>query len=373
MPKKVAIFINSLRGGGAERVVSYLLKEGCDDFEFHLILLQNEIEYEIPWPEKMTIFELEGAGYSKFKSVLKTPTLARKLKKYLEKNNIETLLTLLVRPNLIACKAKKMGWNGKLIISERVDPIAYYKTIRFGWYMIGLIKNNYPQADTVTVISKGIGRSLAKLGIPHCEVIYNPIPAASVRKPVITERPFTFINIGRLEPQKNQALLIKAFAKIADKNSQLVFLGKGVLMENLKNLAAKLGVADRVHFEGFQQDIISYLLRSDCFVFSSDYEGFGNVVTEAMQAGLPVISTDCPYGPREILSPGTDTDTSIKEGFELAPYGILTPVGHDDYLADAMQKMMEDEGLRNKYKKAGASRSLDFDIQKITKKYFDLF
>ncbi len=150
--KKVAIFINSLRGGGAERIVSYLLREGHRQFEMHLILLQKEIEYEIP-AAYIKIVELEGAGASKFSSIFRMKALSQKLRNYLEENNIDTLLSLLNRPNLLSCRVKKSGWKGKLIISERADTIAYYKTIRFGWYMIHLVRKYYPYADEVTVIS----------------------------------------------------------------------------------------------------------------------------------------------------------------------------------------------------------------------------
>lgn len=371
--KKVAIFINSLRGGGAERIVSYLLQEGCDKFEFHLVLLQKDIEYEIPGSDKVRVFELEGNGSSKFSSIFRMKSLSRKFRNYLEENRIDTVLSLLNRPNLIACRAKKSGWKGKLIISERVDTLAYYKTVRFGWYMIKLVRKYYPHADAVTVISKGIARSLAKLGINNAQVIYNPIYITSVERPATNGRPFTFINVARLEPQKNHALLLKAFSRLSNKNTRLIILGKGVLLNSLEKLSAELGINGRVSFEGFQKDIRSYLYNSDCFVFSSDYEGLGNVIIEALQAGLPVISTDCPYGPREILSPESDTDTLVKNDIDISAYGILTPVGNDECLTLAMQKIIDDTALRDKYKELAIPRSLDFDIKEISKKYFDLF
>ncbi len=359
-------------GGGAERIVSYLLNEGYDKFDMHLVLLRREIAYDIPGEDRLKIFELEGLQSSKFTTILQMGALSKKLRNYLEENKIETLLSLLNRCNLIACRVKKSGWNGKLIISERADTLAHYKTIRFGWYMIRLIKKYYPYADEVTVISKGIAKSLAALGIQNSYVIYNPI-FTEAGPPVVTDRPFTFVNVARLEPQKNQALLLKAFAKIPGENSCLIILGIGYLDETLKNLSATLNIEKRVRFEGFQKDVNWFLARSDCFVFTSDYEGLGNVLIEALQAGLPVISTDCPSGPREILSPDSDSSVLTIKGIECATFGILTPVGNVDYLAEAMQKMMTDEVLRNKYKELAKPRSRDFDLKKTTRKYFDLF
>jgi N-acetylgalactosamine-N,N'-diacetylbacillosaminyl-diphospho-undecaprenol 4-alpha-N-acetylgalactosaminyltransferase len=371
--KKVAIFIYSLRGGGAERVVSYLLNEGYQNFEFHLILLRNEIEYEIP-KANVKIVKLGNSSSFNYLSFFTITSLAKKLKKYLEDNNIETLFSLLNRPNFISCKVKKLGWKGNLIISERTDTITHYKTKKLGWIMIYLVKKYYPFANKVVVISNGIANSLAKLGIPNAETIYNPIHKLLLSRPSeSSNRAFTFINIARLEVEKNHALLLNAFAALENKNCRLIILGKGPLLDKLTILVDKLGIKKRVDFLGFTKNIKQYLYSSDCFVFTSNYEGFGNVIIEALQAGLPVISTDCPYGPREILSPDSNTLFKIKEGVEIAPFGILTPVGSSTHLTDAMQQILNSADLRDKYKKIGESRANDFDIKVISKRYFELF
>jgi N-acetylgalactosamine-N,N'-diacetylbacillosaminyl-diphospho-undecaprenol 4-alpha-N-acetylgalactosaminyltransferase len=371
--KKVAIFIYSLRGGGAERVVSYLLKEGYKNFEFHLILLRNEIEYEIP-NTNVKIVKLGNSSSINYLSFFTISLQAKKLKKYLEDNKIDTLLSLLNRPNFISCKVKMLGWKGKLIISERTDTITHYKAKKLGWVMIKLVKKYYPFANKVIVISKGIANSLAKLGIPNAQLIYNPIyKSGASNLPASTKKEFTFINIARLEPEKNHALLLRAFANIKDKDCRLIILGNGVLLQHLEKMANTFGIADRVEFLGFHKDVKSYLNKSDCFVFTSNYEGFGNVIIEALQVGLPVISTDCPYGPREILSPESDTLFKICDEIEIAPFGILTPVGNVNHLSIAMQKIIDNPELRDRYKKIGESRANDFDVKIISKQYFDLF
>jgi N-acetylgalactosamine-N,N'-diacetylbacillosaminyl-diphospho-undecaprenol 4-alpha-N-acetylgalactosaminyltransferase len=371
---KVAIFIISLRGGGAERIVSYLLNEGFKKFEFHLILLRKEIDYLLPQTDNIKVVELGGEGRSKIMNLLRIPILARKLKKYLEVNNIKTILSLLERANIIACYAKKIGWRGKLIISERADTITYYHSVPFGLLMIGLVKKYYRLADIVTVISKGIACSLKALGIGDCKVIYNPVnlsPDSYSEKPA--GDPFTFISIGRLEPQKNQALLLRAFAGLDNKTCRLVVIGKGPLLGRLKRMSAALGIHDRVSFMGFQPDVKSWLERSDCLVLSSDYEGFGNVIVEALNSSVAVISTDCHYGPREILAPDTDIDTVIKDNIEMARYGILTPVKNIACMTHAMMLMMTNNDIMNKYRKLGSLRAADFGINKIMRQYFGLF
>ena len=113
--KKIAVFLTSLRGGGAERVVSYLLNEGHINFEFHLILFNKEIDYPLPKSENIKIIGLGKYIGSKYLSILAIPYLAFKLKKYLIKNDVQTILSLLNRPNIISCYLKKNGWKGKVI------------------------------------------------------------------------------------------------------------------------------------------------------------------------------------------------------------------------------------------------------------------
>ena len=371
--KKVAIFINSLRGGGAERIVSYLLNEGYEEFEFHLILLENEIVYEIP-RESITIFQLEKKVSSGYINMFKMPALAKKLHTYLQENNIDTLLSLLNRPNLISCRVKKMGWKGKVIISERADTIAYYKTRRLGFLMLRLVRKYYPMADKVTVISAGIADSLKQLGINDSQVIYNPVHVATGKPTEVVKRNnhFTFINVARFDEQKNHKLLLEAFALLKNKECRLLLLGKGKLQQQMEELAKQLNIQDRVKFLGFQPDVNSYLQQSDCFVFSSDFEGLGNVIIEALNNGLPVISTDCPHGPREILDPATKGKI-IADEIDLAKYGILVPVKRADLLGMAMDRMYTDKVMRENYARLSLERVKDFDIKKIARTYFDIF
>jgi len=371
--KKVAVFINSLRGGGAERIVSYLLNEGYREFEFHLILLENEIVYTIP-SDHIKIFQLERKASSGYMNVLKIPALAKKLFVYLRENNIDTLFSLLNRPNIISCRVRKLGWNGKIIISERADTIAYYKTRMFGSLMLRMVKKYYPLADRVTVISAGIADSLKQLGINDCKVIYNPVHVtlAGTGQREKKNDQFTFINVARFDEQKNHRLLLEAFALLPQRDCRLLLLGQGKLQPQMEELAKNLGIQDRVDFLGFQRNVNEYLCMSHCFVFSSDFEGLGNVIIEALNNGIPVISTDCPHGPREILDPST-RGKILTNDIDLGEYGILVPVKRADLLANAMSRMYTDEALREKYTRLSLERVKDFDIKKIAREYFDMF
>jgi N-acetylgalactosamine-N,N'-diacetylbacillosaminyl-diphospho-undecaprenol 4-alpha-N-acetylgalactosaminyltransferase len=300
--------------------------------------------------------------------------LAKKLRKYLEKNKIDTLFSLLSRPNIISCHVKKMGWPGKVIISERVDTLAYYKTLRLGFVMLWFVKKFYPYADQVTVISAGIAVSLRKLGIKECKVIYNPVHLTGLTyESLVNKDPvFTYINVARFEEQKNHKLLLEAFARVKNTDSRLLLLGKGVLQPALEDLASGLNIRDRVDFAGFNPNVNEILQKCHCFVFSSDYEGLGNVIIEALNNGVPVVSTDCPHGPREILDPG-NFGKVVTDEIDLAEYGILVPVKRADLLAQAMDLIYTDAAMREKYAKLSLERVRDFDIKKISREYFDIF
>ncbi len=371
MKKKVAIFITSLRGGGAERIVSYLLSEGFERFEFHLVMLENVIDYTIP-AEHVKIFILEKKVSSGYVNMLKLKPLAKKLQAYLELNKIDTLLSLLNRPNLISCKVKKNGWKGKVIISERVDPVAYYKTRKLGWLMLRMIKKFYPAADQVTVISAGIADNLRKLGVEKSKVIYNPVHVLNLDEKEKANGTFSYIYVARFDEQKNHKLLLEAFSKLENKSSELLLLGKGKLQAQVEEQAIKLHIKERVKFLGFHKDVNPYLQKSDCFVFSSDFEGLGNVIIEAMNNGLPVISTDCPHGPREIIDPA-HIGKVVQNDIDKAEFGLLVPIRRADLLAAAMDMIYNNPEMREHYSKLSLQRVKDFDIRKTMEEYFDLF
>jgi N-acetylgalactosamine-N,N'-diacetylbacillosaminyl-diphospho-undecaprenol 4-alpha-N-acetylgalactosaminyltransferase len=126
---------------------------------------------------------------------------------------------------------------------------------------------------------------------------------------------------------------------------------------------------DRVIFCGFDNNPFKYVQRSDCFVLSSDVEGFPNVLIEALACGKSVISTDCSSGPRELLAPATDLHHRAINNYEIGEYGILTPVNDIAALAAAMKKMYESANLRKQFEQKGPGRAEQFDVNEI-KQYF---
>jgi len=168
------------------------------------------------------------------------------------------------------------------------------------------------------------------------EVVHNPVPARAVPKQAaleIADRLWSgpsgarILTVGTLKAVKNHPLLLRAFALLDRPDAMLMFVGDGDGREALLSLAQELGVTDRVIFAGFRPDPTPFYKTADLFVLSSNYEGFGNVIVEAMACGTPVVSTDCPSGPAEILVNGK--------------YGRLVPVGDPEKLAKGIEEALQ--------------------------------
>ena len=380
MRKKMAILIYSLEGDGAERVVSILLNELKSDYEITLVLMHNRIDYEIP--KEIEVVFLDEGEYqeSGIKKLSKIPFLAYTYKELCKEYEIEISLSFMNRPNYINLLAKSYGNTPICIISERIAPSKEYssnslkdKTNRY------LIKKLYPKADLILPNSQGIKSDLIEnfsISSKNIQVVNNPIDLKRVEKLKVQEckfpfSTFTFINIGRLHPQKNQKMLIDAFYRLNDPHSKLIIIGEGELREELEYLIESLGLSENVFLLGRQSNPFAYLSKADAFVLSSDYEGFPNVVLEALGCALPVISTDCKSGPREILSSQNGTHFELQKGVEYAKYGILVPTNDVDTMSEAMSRVKNDEKLRQRYKKMGTFRVKDFQKDKIVSLYKD--
>ena len=283
MKKRLSICIYSLASGGAERVVSILLDELKDEFDITLVLMNNTIFYHLPQDVDLVYIENSKPFENGFLKLLKLPLLALKYKKICKDKQIDISFSFMNRPNYINILSNMFGNKIKIIISERIAPSQEYKTnsikdmvSRF------LIKYLYPKADVIIPNSLGIKLDLINdFDIPSSKinVIHNPINLEKVyklSKEIIDYdfSRFTFITIGRLQNQKNHKLMISSFADVKNINSQLLIIGSGELESSLKNQICNLGLENRVFLLGNQENPYKYLSKADCFVFSSDYEGF---------------------------------------------------------------------------------------------------
>ncbi len=192
------------------------------------------------------------------------------------------------------------------------------------------------------------------------------------------------ITVGRLNDQKGQWHLIKAFKKAKNDvpNAKLVLLGEGQLKDYLMTLARELNIDKDVHFLGFQENPFKYISNSKVFVLSSLYEGFPNALAEAMACGAAILSTDCPSGPKEILAPNEYNSKNISYEINKNRYGVLVPlcdgVKHqpdsaltkeESIMADCLVHLLSDDELNQHYRKQALSRIKDFDISQIIKEW----
>ena len=214
-------------------------------------------------------------------------------------------------------------------------------------------------------ISPQVQQSLYReYGLPADRVVCidNGIDIARFTPPAagLAHDGFRFISVGRLCEAKNQHLLIEAFAQVHRQlpDATLTIVGEGPLRAALEQQVAQAGLSDCVSLPGISDDVPGYLHRSDVFVFSSDYEGVGLVLMEAMAAGLPVVSTAA-GGVANVVTDGQN--------------GFLTPVGDATALAACMTRLASDDTLRGQMAAAARKRAVGFDIGAMTRQYAALF
>jgi N-acetylgalactosamine-N,N'-diacetylbacillosaminyl-diphospho-undecaprenol 4-alpha-N-acetylgalactosaminyltransferase len=374
MRKKISIFINSVSAGGAERVVSLLLNELKTDLDIYLVLLNKKIEYDIPDGQKIFCFNQSEKENGIIK-IIKLPYLALRYKRFCKKNKIETSLSFLKRANYINCLSKVYGSHSKIIISERTYLSNYLKFIGRSGKISGkyLTRWLYPKAKLIITNSFLIKTDLQKNFSINTkfQVIHNPInltaiqQAGNVDDSATLFTTFTFISVGGLRREKNYELLIEAFYKIKDLDCKLILIGKGDQENKLKEKVKYLELENRIIFQGFDNNPFKYLSKANCFVLSSNFEGFPNSMQEALACNLPVISTDCQSGPREILASETDINKILENDIEILKYGILVPVNNADQLARAMRLIYNDNNLQKNLREKASERAKDFDIAKI--------
>lgn len=202
------------------------------------------------------------------------------------------------------------------------------------------IRSTYPHARAVVAVSRGVANDLQRWIAPgdaRIEVIPNPVLTRAAQQPMqAPEHPWlgpsrevpVLLAAGRLSMQKDYPTLIRAFASLRQRRDcRLIILGEGDQREPITTLAGELGVLDDVAMPGFQNDVRAWMAAADLFVLSSAWEGFGNVLVEALSVGTPVVSTDCESGPAEILRDGEA--------------GPLVPVGDHEALAAAASRTLD--------------------------------
>ena len=392
--KKILIIVHHLRiGGGAEKIASQVgtnLKRLGHDVTF-LIFYDFKPKYEF---EGKLICLNEKLTEDVFTKTYKLFSRTIKISNICKKNKINTTISFLEDSNFSSVLSKTLFRNkSKTIVSVRNNPLKHPKLFQI------LTKIIYPKADLVVALSRGVKNILkTQFNLKNTKTIYNiqdinrfldlsKEKITNKEHRIIMGKDYNFITIGRLTKQKAHWNLIRSFKEVVKKNNKvkLIILGKGELEKDLRNLTKKLGLEDKVFFLGVVKNVFPYIKKSDCFVFTSDYEGFGNVLTEVLSQNKPTISTDCDSGPREILCPELNIEEKIKYPHR-GKYGVLLktfdePNNFSDLkekpltkeekkLTETMLEMMKNKDLQKKYSK-GLKRAKDFDKHKIIKEWED--
>jgi len=332
--EKIALFLPSLHGGGAERVMVNLARGFVDKgLQVDLLLAKAEGPYLSEVPPTVRLIDLGS------KRVLYSlPGLVR----YLRGERPRALLSAMDHANVVALWAKKLARiPTRVVVSVHSTPSVATKrakTMR-GRMVPVLIQRFYPWADVIVAVSEGVAKDLVELtGLPEekIHVIYNPVITpelfAKAEEPLdhpwfCPREPPVVLGVGRLTEAKNFSTLIMAFALVRQKRpARLMILGEGEERPKLEALVRELDLQDDVSLPGFANNPYKYIKRAALFILSSRWEGLPTVLIEALALGTPVVSTDCPSGPTEILENGK--------------WGKLVPVEDIQALARAMSEAL---------------------------------
>jgi len=370
---KVLFFLPQLGGGGAEmnavRLATGLLAVGVTPI---YAVARGPGSYAEFLPEGVEVSVLETGGINS--STLRLIRARSALARLIDECQPDVLCPVLVGPSLAARSALRgaryqpctvLSIQNSLALSHGPGAKLYYRL------ELSLMRRSFPFADGVITLSQGVAAEIREF-VPaladRIEVIPNiglPLPAqlAAAKEKTSENSHDDTINLlacGRLTEQKDYPTLFQALTNLSgDQPVRLDILGDGALREELEAHARALGLQERIRFLGFQHDPLSYMRRADIFVLSSRWEGFGNVLVEAMAMGTPVISTDCPHGPGEILCNGET--------------GLLVPPRDPEAMSHAITRLIEDPELRARLGKAGQQRAQDFSADRIGRAYAQAF
>lgn len=338
--KKITLFLPSLAGGGAERIMVYLANGFAHrGFAVDLVLVKAEGPYLPLVSDKVRVIDLN------FPRVLASlPSLIR----YLKTEKPHAILSTLDYANVIAIIARTLTRGSQKIAVRVANNIStrkrYTKSIR-DRLATGLVKYTYNWVDQVIAVSQGVAEDLVKShNIPHNQVttIYNPAITPElldkIQEPLnhpwfAPEKPPVILGVGRLTAQKDFTTLIRAFAYLNQQHSaRLMILGEGEDRAKLESLVKSLDLEQQVSLPGFIDNPFPYMKQASVYVLSSCFEGMPNTLLQAMVCGTPVVSTDCPSGSREVLEDGK--------------WGQLVPVGDVEAMAEAILVSLQGETQR---------------------------
>lgn len=349
--RRITFVISSLQGGGAERVAC-MLSNAWNAVGVHVTILTMETRgasaaYPLSPGVEYQRLGLNRPVRNKLEAVHKYASSATSLRKAIRKSKPDVVVAFLGQTNVLTLAAS-LGLGFPVVISERCHP-EYYDIGR-GWEV--LRRALYPRAEVLVVQTNEIAAWCRMRFNVSTHVIPNPVLASPADRKSRSAGRKVVVAGGRLDPQKGFDLLIEAFSALADEYPQwdVKVFGRGAERQRLQETIDSYGLADRIVLAGWTDDLAAHLREADIFALPSRFEGFPNVLCEAMAAGLSVVAFDCPSGPADIIRDGAD--------------GLLIPVGDVDRFRAGLEKLMADDDLRGKMGEKGKDVVQRFSLER---------
>ncbi len=308
--EKIAFFISDLADGGAQRAVVKLAGGMCErGFPVDLVLANGCAAELTELDSGVRLVDLGAGGVAK--AIIP-------LSRYLRRERPPVLISLLSHANIAAVMASAVARVAtKLVLVEQNTVSAVKSELRRDDWLPVLVRRCYPRAHAVIGVSDGVAADLvSRLSISAAKVsvIHNPVVADAMEQAALApvqhhwfedESTPVVLAVGRLTSQKGFSTLLRAFQMLkSERPARLMILGDGEERESLQTIIRSMGLAQHVTLPGFVKNPYAYMSKADVFVLSSRWEGLPTVLIEALACGCPVVSTDCPSGPREILEGG---------------------------------------------------------------------
>lgn len=355
--QRIAFIIPSLNAGGAERVMSTLSNSLVSNFNITIIVLyQCDIFYDLD--KSISVIFCENTYNSKrsaINRIISHIKFIRIISSIVKSNEIELLIGFMTTTNLYAIAVSKIN-KVPCIISERIHPdyspiSEFVKKVR---------KNLYRFTDLLVVQTNDIAQFFSTfVNAKKIKVIYNPLnPDLISNKNNTILKENIILNVGRLDYQKNQDMLIRAFANINNKNWKLIIVGEGIERDNYNRLINELDLESKIELTGNITDIERLYNMSSIFAFTSRFEGFPNALTEAMAFGLACIATNCPSGPSELIIDGQN--------------GYLIDSEDQAALEQKLSCLMNNENIRSNFSYESIKNMEKFEIENISEQWHNL-
>lgn len=391
--KRVLFFTHNLNKGGAEKTVRTLsayINKYEQDMESYVCVVYDNPEMHSRVDNLIVMEHKSKPSDNKLVKACHVFQQIGEMREIKKKYGIDVCVSLLPGADIINVLSST---GEQQIVSVRNEESFFTKTIFKKIY----VKTSYNKCDKIVALSERVRQDVIhyfnvapeKVTTIHCAASHEKESRECSKEFLdFIEGKKVFINVGRLDKQKGQAHLIRAFNEVCKKRDDavLVILGEGELQEPLQKLIDKLGIGDKALLLGNQFNPADYMRKSDVFVLSSNVEGMPNVLVEALQCNLPVVSTDCGAA-KETLTPHLEPGKNVEE-IVVGEYGILVPtcegkranlsdvldVTRDNtreevIMGEAMLKIIEDDSLRAKYKEKASECVSQFDQDTIMKKW----